>query len=98
MKTFGQTRERSGAAAAHAAARAGLAIRCRRPVLPTLWGCGGGDTTCQGDGGDERDEGLVEQHCQEWLGLMLKVLYVCRTLRNLELLELPFYKISSIPS
>ena len=64
-----QRSEISGREAARQAARAGLAIRCRRPVLPALWGCGGGDTTCEGNGGDERNKGFVEQHRQECFGV-----------------------------
>jgi len=31
---------------------------CPEGVVPARWGCGGGD---EGNGGDERDEGFVEQ-------------------------------------
>ena len=70
MKTFGQTRERSDGAAARVAARA--ATLC----LPALQGGGGDGTTGQSDDSDERDEGFVEQHCEECLGVVLKVLCV----------------------
>ena len=67
----GQTGERGGGVAARQAASA--ATLSRRGVVPAHWGCGGGDATDQGNGGDERDEGFVEQHCQEF---GLKVLFV----------------------
>ena len=70
MFSFRQTGERSAVGAARQAARA--ATLC----LPALWGYGGGDTTGQGNGGDERDERFVEQHCQGCLGMVLKDLCV----------------------
>ena len=66
MSSFGQTSERSGTGATRQAARA--AALC----LPALWGRRGGTTAGQGNGGDERYEGFVEQHCEECLGVVLK--------------------------
>jgi hypothetical protein len=41
------------------------------------WGCGGGDTSGQGNGSDESDDGFVEQHCKECSMKEVVVFSVC---------------------
>jgi hypothetical protein len=54
----------NGAAAIQAAsARAASGSGGASPA--PQWGYGGGDATGQGNGSDDRDEGFVEQHCEE---------------------------------
>ena len=69
-----------------------------RVLLPAQWGGGGRDATSQGNGGDERDEGIGEQHCQGCLKIVvLDVLVDGGALRSLEGYGLPFYNILSMP-
>lgn len=88
-----QIRERveiSGGGAARLAASARVAPGL---VVPAHWSCGRSDATDQGNGGNERDEGFVEQHIRG----NLKSSVFSGKLRSLEKDELAFYKNFSMP-